>query len=119
MSRYADDMLRIESADLDLAGGEIEHLPIYAGHRVAGRSPVEKRGDRLAVTLTAFGTPRNQTIKARKIPFATGASYCLDCPKCKKPRKRLFLVETTDDPSGFSFRCRECASISDPSERTE
>lgn len=117
MGRYFDDILRIESADLDLAGGEIKHLPIYAGVRVAGRSPVEKRGDRLAVTLTAFGTRRNQTIKARKILFATGASYCFDCPKCRKPRKRLFLVGTSNDPIGFSFRCKECASISDPSER--
>lgn len=38
MGRYFDDILRIESADLDLAGGEIKHLPIYAGVRVAGRS---------------------------------------------------------------------------------
>jgi len=117
MSRYFDDILRIESADLDLAGDDIKQLPIYAGVRVAGRSPVEKRGDRLTVTLAAFGTRRSQTIRARRMSFARGAAYCLDCPKCKKPRKRLFLVETTNDPIGFSFRCRECASINDPSER--
>ncbi|WIG50824.1 MAG: hypothetical protein OJF48_001741 [Afipia sp.] len=115
MSRYPDDILRIESADLDLAGDEIKHLPIYAGVRVAGRSPVEKRGDRLAVTLAAFGTRRKHTIRARRVTFATGAAYCLDCQKCKKPRKRLFLVETTTVPIEFSFRCKECTSIGDPS----
>jgi len=117
MNRYPDDILRIESADLDFAGDEIKHLPIYAGARVAGQSPVEKRGDHLSVTLAALGTRSKQTIRARRIAFATGAAYCLDCPKCKKPRKRLFLVATTNDPIAFSFRCKECTSIGDPSER--
>lgn len=119
MSKYSDDTLRIESADLDLAGGEIQQLPIYAGVRVAGCSPVKKRGSRLAVTLTTFGARQIQSVKVRKIRHSAGASYCFECPKCRKPRKRLFLVETTDDPIGFSFRCRECAWIGDPSGRTE
>lgn len=117
MSRYPNDVLRIESADLDLAGEEIKHLPIYAGVRVAGRSHVEKRGDRLAVTLSAVGTRSRYAIKARKITFSTGASFCFACPKCKKWRKRLFLVERTNDAKAFSFRCEACGSIDDRRER--
>lgn len=106
MSRFSDQSLRIESADLE-AADQLTSLPVYGADGKFGQLPMILRGTALSIILSSSNGRRAHTIRSKKYPPRLRRVPCLKCPSCGKWRKRLFL-ETDIRTGSTSFRCRGC-----------
>jgi hypothetical protein len=109
------ELLRLESADLDAIMKMPSTLPMRLGGQIAGRARIDQAGDRFLLDL---GSEAKQHFIARRfvLPEHLEKSFCLQCPKCEKWRKRLFLNDVSFGPLSknftHSFECKDCLASS-------
>jgi len=105
------ELLRLESADLDAIMKLPSTLPMRLGGQIAGRARIDQAGDRFLLDL---GSEAKQHFIARRfeLPEHLEKSFCLQCPECKKWRKRLFLNDVSFGLLSRSFthslQCKDC-----------
>jgi hypothetical protein len=113
MNNLIHDVLRVESADLDVIAVMPNLMPIRVGERIAGKGRIDYCGDQLVLDL---GPNAKHRLKAKQISTraSSNRSYCLSCPDCKKWRKRLFLTDvsfgTISRNVTHAFKCKDCIS---------
>jgi hypothetical protein len=112
MSGFPEESLYIESADLETVSEQLRYLPFYSKSRYGGsikrgREPVTLRGNTLEIFPGSSNGHQVYAIQVKKYPPRLGRTPNLQCPECKKWRKRLFLGIDVGTGS-TSFHCREC-----------
>ena len=112
MSGFPEESLYIESADLQTTTGELRYLPFYTKSRQGGsvklgQEPATLRGNTLEIVPSSSNGRQIHVIRVKKYHPRLGWTPNLECPECRKWRKRLFL-EMDVNTGSPSFCCREC-----------
>jgi len=106
MSRFSADSLRIESADLETATDQLKSVLVYGANGKFDPLPATLRGNTLDIFLSSSNGRQAHTIRLRRYHPRLRRAPCIQCPQCRKWRKRLFL-ETDISTGSTSFRCRD------------
>jgi hypothetical protein len=105
------ELLRLESADLDVISELPSSVPMRLGRQIAGRARIDKAGESFLLHL---GGEAKQRFNARRFVLTKNLekSFCLQCPKCEKWRKRLFLNDVSFGSLSRTFthalECKDC-----------
>lgn len=108
MNKFPDEWVRIESADVQTAAHQLEYLPLYAGGREIGRARSTRQNNMITIIIHSQGHSEAHTIRMKKATGRVREAIYLECPKCRKWRKRLFFTETNHRTGSASFRCQDC-----------
>jgi len=103
MLRALNDVPRFES--FDFVSKELT-IPMRIGERIAGWMKISGGKNALIIHLGA-----QQALRLQIKRFLRYEASCLQCPKCRKWRKRLFLRETIPsnrDDIEYKLLCTDC-----------
>jgi hypothetical protein len=116
MNEFLENTVRLEADDLQRHWHESQnqktwHLSLRIGNRTAGLIRAERKSPRELIVVLDQKAEHTQTIQLDRLADDAGGQLIVECPACRRWRRRMFVSSPGFGPGAeaFQFVCKDCA----------